>query len=65
MSEEELNIAVYRLFLQRMRAGEFNPDSRYRDITSDVLEKDDHIAVAEELAEESWVLLRTRTIFCR
>ncbi len=58
MSEEELNIAVYRLFLQRMRVGEFDPDPRYGDITPDVLEKDEHIAVAEELAEESWVLLK-------
>lgn len=58
ISENELNINLYNLFLQRMRTGEFDIDARYSDITKDVLEIDEHVAVAETAAEESWVLLK-------
>lgn len=44
--------------MQRFRTGEFDGSSAYRDITSAELETDEHIAAAEEAAEESWVLLK-------
>lgn len=58
LSEQELERAVYELFLQRFRTGEFDEGATYQDIKSDVIESDDHVAVAEEVAEESWVLLK-------
>lgn len=58
LSEEELERAVYELFLQRFRTGEFDDGARYQDITSSVVETDENVAVAEEAAEESWVLLK-------
>ena len=58
LSEEELERAVYELFLQRFRTGEFDDNSAYRDITSAAIETDENVAVAEEVAEESWVLLK-------
>lgn len=58
LSEEELERAVYELFLQRFRTGEFDDGAAYQDITSSVIETDENVAVAEEAAEESWVLLK-------
>lgn len=58
MSEDEVDLAVYRMFLQRMRTGEFDTGVTYHNITSNVLEKAEHIAVAEEAAEKSLVLLK-------
>ena len=58
LSEEELECAVYELFLQRFKTGEFDDTSAYRDITSSEIETDENVAVAEEVAEESWVLLK-------
>ena len=57
ISEDMLDIAVYELFLQRMKTGEFDEGARYQDITSSVLETDEHVQKAEEAAEKSWVLL--------
>lgn len=58
MSEEYLETAVYHLFLQRFKTGEFDEGSKYSDITDEVLETSEHIAAAEEAAEEAWVLLK-------
>ncbi|MCD8157472.1 MAG: glycoside hydrolase family 3 C-terminal domain-containing protein [Clostridiales bacterium] len=62
LSEEELDLAVdlavYRLFLQRFRTGEFDSNVSYQSITSSVLETAEHVALAETAAEESWVLLK-------
>lgn len=58
ISEEELETNIYHLFLQRFRTGEFDTTSTYRDITSDSIETDENVAIAEEAAEESWVLLK-------
>lgn len=61
MSEDTLDAALYRLFLARMRTGEFDGDNIiYRDITKDVIEKDEHVKKAEEAAEKSWVLLENK-----
>lgn len=61
MSEDTLDVALYRLFLARMRTGEFDGDNiAYRDITKDVIEKDEHVRKAEQAAEESWVLLENK-----
>ena len=57
VSEDLLDIMVYELFLQRMKTGEFDDGAKYQDITASVLETDEHVAVAEKAAEESWVLL--------
>ena len=58
MTEDELDVNLYRLFLTRMKTGEFDQGASYQDITSDVLETDENVSVAEELAEEAWVLLK-------
>ncbi len=58
ITEDELNINIYNLFLQRMRTGEFDKNPPYREITADVLETPEHTTVAEEAAEQSWVLLK-------
>ena len=60
ISEDLLDIAVYELFLQRMKTGEFDAGAKYQDITSSVLETDEHVAKAEQAAEESWVLLENK-----
>ncbi len=60
MSEDTLDVAVYRLMLQRMRTGEFDDGAKYQDITSDVIEKDSHVKKALEAGEKSWVLLENR-----
>lgn len=60
MSEETLDVAVYNLFLARMKTGEFDSNVEYQKIKSDVIEKDEHVAKAEEAAEKSWVLLENR-----
>ncbi len=60
MSEDTLDVAVYRLMLQRMRTGEFDDGAKYQDITSDVIETDAHVAKALEAGEKSWVLLENR-----
>ncbi len=58
ISEEELETAVYHLFLQRFKTGEFDSAPSYRDIDSSAIETDANVAVAEEAAEESYVLLK-------
>ena len=63
ISEQELETNVYHLFLQRFRTGEFDKSPSYRDITSSVIETDENVAVAEEAAEESWVLLKNEGDF--
>ena len=60
MSEETLDVAVYSLFLARMKTGEFDSNVEYQKIKSDAIEKDEHVAKAEEAAEKSWVLLENR-----
>ncbi len=73
LSEDQLDVNIYRLFLQRMRTGEFDSADKvpYRSITSETafdapppgstakrIEKDEHVQVAERAAEETWVLLK-------
>ena len=53
ISEDLLDIAVYELFLQRMKTGEFDDGATYQDIKSSVIESDEHVAKAEEAAEKS------------
>lgn len=60
MDEETLDRAVYRLFLARMKTGEFDDGAKYQDITSSVIETDEHVAAAKEAAEKSWVLLENK-----
>lgn len=57
----ELDRAVYELFLQRFKTGEFDQDGgKYRQITSSDIESQAHIDKAEEVAEETWVLLENK-----
>ena len=58
ITEDDLDINIYRLFLQRMRTGEFDSGVKYFEIKPDVLETSEHVAAAEEAAEQSWVLLK-------
>lgn len=58
LSEQELERAVYELFLQRFKTGEFDADTPYRNYTSDDIESDSNVQAAEDVAEESWVLLK-------
>lgn len=59
MTEEELETVIYHLFLQRFKTGEFDDDAEtYRNYTEADIESDEHVATAEEAAEESWVLLK-------
>ncbi len=58
LSEQELERVVYELFLQRFKTGEFDADAPYRDYTSSDIESDSNVQAAEDVAEESWVLLK-------
>ncbi|MCH5212445.1 MAG: glycoside hydrolase family 3 C-terminal domain-containing protein, partial [Oscillospiraceae bacterium] len=58
LSEQELERVVYELFLQRFKTGEFDANVSYRNVDSSKLESDEHVAIAESVAEESWVLLK-------
>ncbi len=62
LDEATVDIALYRLFLQRMKTGEFDRDVSYRHI-NDTIEAPAHIALAERAAEESWVLLKNEDDF--
>lgn len=59
LDENKLDLAVYRMFLQRMRTGEFGgtESNPYSGISGNVIEKQEHVDVALEAAEKSWVLL--------
>lgn len=58
ITEDQLDVSLYRLFLTRMKTGEFDKGATYQDITSDIIESDENVALAEAVAEESWVLLK-------
>ncbi len=58
ITENEIERAVYELFLQRFRTGEFDSDVSYRNTNAADLESDANVAKAEAAAEESWVLLK-------
>ncbi len=61
LSEGDLDRDVYELFLQRFRTGEFDKDGgKYRQITSSVIETPEHVNKAEEVAEETLVLLENK-----
>ena len=62
MLESDLDMAVYRLFLQRFRTGEFDELTPYSNISSSVIECQEHIDAAEAAAEETWVLLKNDNI---
>lgn len=58
ITEEEVETRVYNLFLQRFKVGEFDEQASYRDINANVVESDEHVAVAQQAAEEALVLLK-------
>jgi beta-glucosidase len=60
ITEEQIDISLRRLFRARFRLGEFDPPGQvpYRDIPLDVVDSDEHRALARETARKSIVLLR-------
>jgi len=61
LSEGDLDRDVYELLLQRFKTGEFDANGgKYRKINSSVIETREHIDKAEEVAEETWVLLENK-----
>lgn len=64
LSEEDLNIAVKRLFLTRMRLGMFDPASKvkYSKIKYSVVDSTKHRALAHKASQESIVLLKNNQI---
>lgn len=58
ITEEEIETRVYNLFLQRFKVGEFDDEASYRDINANVIESDEHVAIAQQAAEEALVLLK-------
>lgn len=58
VTEEDLDVALYRCFLQRFRTGEFDSTNPYAAISTSELETAAHVDVAEKAAEEAWVLLK-------
>lgn len=62
LSEDALDIAVFRIFLQRFRTGEFDDTTTFRTYTEDDIETVKSVELAERAAEESWVLLKNNGI---
>lgn len=60
ITEDELDIVVYELFLARMRTGEFDSGAKYQDITSAAIETEESNQKAEEAAEKTWVMLENK-----
>ncbi len=59
MSESDLDTALYRVFLERFRTGEFDDTEIYRNYTAEKdLETPENVAVALEAAEKGIVLLQ-------
>ncbi len=60
LSEEDINIAVKRLFMTRMKLGMFDPPSKvkYSKIKYSVVDSTKHRALAHKAAQESIVLLK-------
>jgi beta-glucosidase len=60
LSEEDVNIAVKRLFMTRMKLGMFDPQSKvkYTKIKYSVVDSSKHRTLAHKAAQESVVLLK-------
>ncbi len=62
MTEGEIDAALYRVFLERFKTGEFDNNDKVKAYRSQFktadLEKDESVAVAEEAAEKGIVLLQ-------
>lgn len=66
LTEDDLDRALLYFFTMRMRMGEFDGDKLsmkpYTKITKDILECPNHLALAEEVAEKSLVLLENNGV---
>lgn len=64
ITEEEIDVAVKRLFRARFRLGMFDPPERvpYARIPYDVVDNDSHRALALEVTRESIVLLKNEGV---
>lgn len=60
ITEDELDVMVYELFLARMKTGEFDNGAKYQDIKSSVLESEESNQKALEAAESTWVMLENK-----
>lgn len=58
LSEEDLTVAVERLFYSRIRLGMFDDDCPFDEISYDCVESPAHRALSLKMAEESIVLLK-------
>jgi len=67
ITEEDLDLAMSRLFHARMRLGEFDPISLnpYRSIPPTVIDSAKHRTLARQLARESIVLLKNEGMYVR
>ncbi|NDV60598.1 glycoside hydrolase family 3 C-terminal domain-containing protein [Bacteroides sp. 519] len=60
ITEEELDVSVKRIILARMKLGQFDPqeDVPYAKIPFDVVDSEEHQAIALDVARKSMVLLK-------
>lgn len=58
ITEETITHAVEKLYTARFRLGMFDDDCEYDNIPYSVVECDEHLALAEKMAEDSMVLLK-------
>lgn len=60
VKEEEIDASVYRLFMARMRLGEFDPPGMnpYRQLNMSVVASPEHCRLSQEAAVKSFVLLK-------
>ena len=60
VKEEAIDASVYRLFMARMRLGEFDPPEMnpYRQLNMSVVASPEHSRLSQEAAEKSFVLLK-------
>jgi len=60
LTEEDIDLAVTRLMTLRLRLGQFDPPENvpWSSLTSEIIESDEHIALAYEASRQSLVLLK-------
>ncbi|MBP7175259.1 MAG: glycoside hydrolase family 3 C-terminal domain-containing protein [Thermoclostridium sp.] len=64
ITEDEIDRSVTRLMVTRMRLGMFDPEEKvpYAQIPYDVVDSDEHLALAQEASQKSIVLLKNEAV---
>lgn len=62
ISEETITASVEKLFEARFRLGMFDKDGPYDQLTDEVVESPEHLALSRKMAQESVVLLKNNGI---